>query len=181
MSKKITVLILIAIIALLIFLLDHSFETGLFSFMQIPSLQKKLENNPAEVDKLKKKLSGQVVLPAGESWEITYYVPSCYQDTGPAPLTIARTARIYWKQLKSEESIRGTYVANDNEIIYTGQLAGRGLELNDSKYSAKIKAEFNEQYSFFDGKYTINNNLGWTGCEGLSIITGNVYGKPVPQ
>ena len=181
MSKKIKVLIIIAVIALLIFILDHSFTDGLLGFMQIPSLEKKLENNPAEVDKLTKQATGQIVLPESENWEISYYVPNCYNDTGPDPLVIARTAQIYWRQLKSEESIHGSYVASDDQIIYTGQLTCRSLELTDSKYSAKIKAEFDDKFSSFNGTYTINNNLDWKGCENLNSITGSVYGRPIKQ
>lgn len=180
MKKTTYIFVLIMIILCLLFLLKGEFVETFFKLGKVSSFIEKIKKNPKIEEKIEKSFEGKPMTYEGEEWVIEYGVPPCYEDTSPYPLRIIRSARIYWQQLKPNESIRAGYLATDTEVIYTGFFDGKNLTLTDSRFPsgpAKISGTFSDDSVALNGNYEVRGDMGLNGCEGMEKTTGPITGR----
>lgn len=132
--------------------------------------------------------SSEAELTKGPDWYIMYGMPSCYQPGDMEPIQNMGGIRIHWMRV-SPEQVLGTQLVGDTNIIFTGTLDGRHLELTDKEFYKgtfiepfKIFANFDEFVQSFQGVYTAKikyKDQPIPGCPADGTISGEVSAKPM--
>lgn len=121
---------------------------------------------------------------SGPDWWLQYTMPSCYDPGEMEPIQEMRAIRVHWKELIKDAPFKGTYLADDSKIIYTGTFDGKNLTFSDTLYGPTITTQvyFSENFSDLRGGYEIlSNTLNIPGCPNGTILAGGVTGTPMTQ
>lgn len=200
-SKKVTKgSISIAVLILLAFILIGAFALGITLMVMSHGEDKNtvgkevksgiiqlVQEKKAEEEKAKTKIQ-QAELEKGTDWFITYAMPSCYKPLNDESSTEMGKIRIHWMRVTPEQ-VLGTQLASDTDIIFTGTMDGRHLELTDKGFYKgdtvepfQIYGDFSEFMSSFQGIYMAKikyKDQPIPGCPADGNISGGVSANPI--
>lgn len=171
-------MLLIFVFIAFLLMIYFSFEEGLLKLLKFSDAEKNANESVT-------KEQNESPVKDTPDWWVTYEMPTCYKPTVTVPLTALGSVRIHWQELNADQPVLGSFLEDDEEMIYTGDFVGQHLNLIDRNFYQSVlnkplsfSADFSKDFTSLTGTYTINGRINTEGCPDGVDVTGKVTGKP---